>query len=172
FTGDNTAIIVVGPLKDSYLQMIKEQVSIIISVGGNPSIPIDYVTLDFKKSAVNAVDYLLKLGHRDIAFIGSNEHSGSILTEESRYKGYEQALKNAHIPIKEEWIKNGSFTVNGGYHAMKEILSKDNPPTALFIASDRMSYGAYRAIQEKGLTIPNDISIISFDDLEMSPFIN
>src|SRR5690606_31370558 len=53
-----------------------------------------------------------------------------------------------------------------------EILSLEHIPTALFIASDRMSYGAYKAIQEKGLTVPNDISIISFDDLEMSPFIN
>nr|WP_304220035.1 LacI family DNA-binding transcriptional regulator [Fredinandcohnia onubensis] len=172
FAGDNTAIIVVGPLEDLYLQKIKEQVSIIISVGGNPSIPIDYVTLDFKKSAVNAVEYLLNLGHREIALIGAKELPESVITEESRYQGYEQALKNANIPIKEEWIKNGSFTVNGGYHAMKEILSLDHHPTALFIASDRMSYGAYRAIQEKGLTIPNDISIVSFDDLEMSPFIN
>jgi len=172
FTGDNTAIIVVGPLENSYLQTIKQQVSIIISVGGNPSLPIDYVTLDFKKSAFNAVSHLLNLGHRDIAFIGANALSESVITEEARYQGYEQALNNANIPIKKEWIKNGSFTVNGGYRAMKEILSLDHLPTALFIASDRMSYGAYRAIQEKGLTIPNDISIISFDDLEMSPYIN
>ncbi|MGN7295931.1 LacI family DNA-binding transcriptional regulator [Fredinandcohnia aciditolerans] len=172
FTGDNTAIIVVGPLENSYLQTIKQQVSIIISVGGNPSLPIDYVTLDFKKSAFNAVSHLLNLGHRDIAFIGANALSESVITEEARYQGYEQALNNANIPIKKEWIKNGSFTVNGGYRAMKEILALDHLPTALFIASDRMSYGAYRAIQEKGLTIPNDISIISFDDLEMSPYIN
>jgi len=172
FIVENTAIIVVGPMNDSYLQTLKDQVSLIISVGGIPSIPIDYVTIDFKESAMKAVNYLLNLGHQEIAFIGGNEITKNVITEESRYHGYKQALENSNITLKKGWIKNGKFTVNGGYHAMKEILSFNHLPTAAFIASDRMSYGAYRAIQEKGLTIPNDISIISFDDLEMSPFIN
>ncbi|WP_453993304.1 LacI family DNA-binding transcriptional regulator [Bacillus nitroreducens] len=172
FNGDNTAILVVGPISNSILQSLKEQVLLIISVGGKPSIPIDYVTIDFMESAVKAVNHLINLGHRDIAFIGGAELPESGVTEESRYKGYELALTHSNISLREEWIKNGNFTVNGGYQAMKEILSLEHIPTALFIASDRMSYGAYKAIQEKGLTVPNDISIISFDDLEMSPFIN
>ncbi|WP_068675221.1 LacI family DNA-binding transcriptional regulator [Oceanobacillus sp. Castelsardo] len=172
FAGDDTAIIVVGPINNSSLQALKEQVSVIISVGGIPSISIDYVTIDFIESAMMAVNHLLNLGHRNIAFIGGNELSEGVITGESRYQGYEQALRNSNIPLKREWIKNGSFTVNGGYQAMKEILSFGHLPTAIFIASDRMSYGAYKAIQEKGLTIPKDISIISFDDLEMSPFLN
>ncbi|NTZ19229.1 LacI family transcriptional regulator [Paenibacillus sp. JMULE4] len=155
------------------LELLSKKVQYIISVGGTPELDIDYVTVDFEKGARQSVDHLLRLGHKKIAYIGSSSFQNSVsLEKEQRFLGYKNALEEQGIALHKEWIADGQFTIGGGYEAMKQILMAKDRPTALFTASDQMALGAYRAIQEAGLTIPGDIAVTSFDDIEMSQFMH
>src|SRR5690606_29495648 len=164
-------VICVGPFKEEYLSKITQQVPLVLSVGGIPELDIDYVTVDFYSAAKKATNYLIQLGHTNIAFIGGSSLMGLPYDQEDRFLGFKNALQSNNISINPEWIQDGGYALTTGYEAMKRILNTNETPTALFSTSDRMAHGAYKAIQEYGLSIPDDISIISFDDIEMSEFI-
>lgn len=173
FNNTNLGIIAVGPLKKQLLEKISGQTPYVISVGGNPELPIDYVTVDFFNAAENAVQYLINLGHKKIACIsGSSFDLEASEKEDQRYLGYESKIQANKLSLKPDWIQDGHFTIEGGYTAMKEILKAKERPTAVFVASDQMAHGAYRAIQEEGMGIPEELSIVSFDDIEISKYTN
>ncbi len=165
-------VICVGPLKSSIVKTLSKQIPWLFCVGGLEVPGIDGVTVDFRGAAKHAVDYLIGLGHRKIAFIGGSSKVGASLEQEERYLGYNQALSENRIPLVPEWIRDGRFDPAHSYEAMLDILRSKDRPTALFVASDKMAYGAYKAIQEVGLSIPEHISVASFDDIEMSEFMN
>lgn len=171
----NLGVFCVGPLKSSLLQELKSQVPLVVSVGGLLQPEMDCVTVDFRRAAREAVQYIIHLGHRSIAFIGGGSNVGASLEEEERFLGYREAMKQNDLPVVSEWICEGKFDMAESYEVMMRILKSAEPgrrPTAVFTASDKMAYGAYKAIQELGLSIPDDISVISFDDIEMSEFVN
>lgn len=173
FEDETLGVIIVGPLEKNILKELSSQVPYVISVGGKPELTIDYVTVDFFKAAITAVDHLINLGHKRIACISASAPNDRLTEkEDDRFLGYECALIKQKLPIKSEWIQDGHFTIEGGYSAMKNILKSKEHPTAVFVVSDQMAHGAYRAIQEEGLAIPANISVVSFDDLEMSQYIN
>lgn len=116
-----------------------------------------------------SVEYLYSLGHRKIAHIyGSlDTYAGYI-----RKEGYINALERFGIQkIDEYMVDGGYFSVDGGYKAMKKLLELDDIPTAVFVSGDYMAIGAINAIKEKGLKVPDDISIIGYDDLEICKYI-
>jgi len=123
-----------------------------------------------KEGAYGAVGHLIELGHRRIATIHGPTYLQSGI---DRLQGYRQALRDNGLAMDEALILNGTFNKNVAYEKMKELLNLKNPPTAVFTASDEMALGAIKAIKEKGLGIPKDISIIGFDDnplcVEISP---
>ncbi|MFT8322711.1 MAG: LacI family DNA-binding transcriptional regulator [Bacillus sp. (in: firmicutes)] len=169
--GDNLAIISVGSMEKEIISTLAKKAPV-ISAGGIPNNNVDFVTVDFFQAGMNAVTNLIEKGHRDIGFIGSSiRDSNLLLEEEGRYLGYQEALKKHNLPLISEWVQEGKFEITEGFHAMNKILEQKKRPTAVFIASDRMAYGAYKAIQSAGLSIPKDISIIAFDNLEMSSFL-
>lgn len=110
--------------------------------------------------ARRAVEHLLALGHRRIAYLGGVPGVG---TEVDRMNGYTTALESAGLPVEPELIRSGHFNYEGGYLATKELLSERF--TALFAANDVMALGAMRAINEAGLQIPDEISVVGFDDI-------
>jgi DNA-binding LacI/PurR family transcriptional regulator len=170
---ENLGVITVGPVENELHMELSKKIPYVISVGGKPELTIDYVTVDFYKAAVVAVNHLIELGHKKIACIsGSSPYLGWTETEDDRFIGYKSVLTEQKLPYKSEWIQDGYFTIEGGYSAMKSILKAEERPTAVFVASDQMAHGAYKAIQEEGLTIPKDISVVSFDDIEMSQYVN
>ncbi|WP_181444402.1 LacI family DNA-binding transcriptional regulator [Bacillus sp. 03113] len=167
---ENLALICVGTMDAEILDRLSG-LAPVISAGGLQSGHIDCVTVDFFQASYHAVTTLIKKGHKDIAFIGSSIADSNIpLEQEGRFLGYQEALKKSGISLVPEWVQDGNFDITEGCTAMSRILQHHKRPTAVFIASDRMAYGAYRAIQEAGLTIPDDIAIIAFDNLEMSSF--
>jgi len=170
---DNLGVICIGPMNSDVLKSLSKKVPYLISAGGYPGLDLDYVTVDFKQAVKTATEYLIDGGHRRIAWIGGDSPaSGFPMEQEMRFLGFKAAMEERGVALKPEWIKNGKFDITGGYEAMKAILSQPELPTALVTASDRMAYGAYKAIQEKGLSIPDDMAVVSFDDLEMSQFMN
>jgi len=173
FEKDCLGVISVGHIETKLLKELSSKVPYVLSVGGQAKLPIDYVTVDFFKAAETAVDHLIKLGHGKIACISaSSSYQGLTEKEDERFLGYQSRMTVQKLPIKPEWIQDGHFTIEGGYSAMKSILKEKERPTAVFTLSDQMAHGAYRAIQEEGLTIPKDISVVSFDDIEMSQYVN
>ena len=123
---------------------------------------ISAITIDNKKAGQIAVDYLLSCGHRQIAtIIGSTSET----TGADRLAGYCSALSDNNIEKNDALIKFGNYKLDSGYKAMCELLDNRNkaPFTAVFVTSEQMTYGALRAIRDRSLNVPDDISVIGFD---------
>jgi DNA-binding LacI/PurR family transcriptional regulator len=143
---------------------------------GIPSVAIDRipeyyvgpsVTLNNTKAGYIAAQHLIDLGHRYIAHI-----SGPLRLRlvRERIAGFEEALAN--YGLNPAALEEGNWTCDSGYGAMKHILSHQPHPTALFAANDRMAIGAMQAIQEARLRVPDDISVVGLDDLEVAAYQN
>ncbi|WP_208591912.1 LacI family DNA-binding transcriptional regulator [Gracilibacillus suaedae] len=128
-----------------------------------------YINADNYKGSVKALSYLLELGHTSIGIITGNLNKLSAI---ERLAGFEKTLMQHGIEPNKDAIYQGDFTENSGYKGAKHLLSGSNPPTAIFVSNDTMAVGAYKAINELGLSIPEDISIIGFDNSFFSPYLN
>ncbi|MDB5847172.1 MAG: LacI family transcriptional regulator [Rhodoferax sp.] len=116
-----------------------------------------------------AVRHLLSLGHRRIACIGGPVH---VTAGEQRIEGWRLALAEAG-GAADGLLWRGGFTSQGGYEAMHAILRSDHAakrPSAVFVCNDLMAIGALRAVHESGLRVPDDISIVGFDDIELAAY--
>ncbi len=172
---DLDGIVAIGIFEDTEINSLKELSSNIIFIDSSPEEwEFDSIVVDLKYGAKKALDYLYNLGHKNIGYIGakviphnSNNEIELINYRESTYKKFMVDINN----YKEEWIFKGNFTPEDGYVLMKNALKLKNIPTAFFIASDPMAIGAYKAIQEEGYTIPNDISIVGFDDIATAQYL-
>ena len=116
---------------------------------------------DERRGAADAVRALLAAGHRRIAFTGDVEN---VPATRGRRLGYLDALAEAGVPTDSALIANAESEAWGGYAAASSILSAGGQPTAIFAYNDRMAMGVYRALAERGLRIPTDVSVIGFDD--------
>lgn len=122
---------------------------------------IDCVCIDNRVAAFRAVDILIKKNHRKIAFIGSDVEDTGI----ERLKGFKEAMEQAGVPIRKEYVKLGRFAVEEGFGKMKELLAMDDRPTAVFLSNYETALGGVMAVNESPLSCPEDISIFGFDDL-------
>ena len=122
---------------------------------------VNYVAIDNKKGAMQATEYLLGLGHKDIAII-----TGDLATQSAalRLEGYKVALKRKKINFREEFILKGDFSRRSSREATSKLLRLKRPPSAIFASCDDMALEAINVILEQGLDVPRDISIIGFDD--------
>ncbi|WP_214829727.1 LacI family DNA-binding transcriptional regulator [Exiguobacterium algae] len=116
-----------------------------------------------------AVNYLYELGHRKIAHLAGDETTDA---GTARVEGYKLAMQGLDLPIQPGYLVNaGFFSVEEGKQAMQQLLDLEDRPTAVFVAGDQMAIGAIEAIHENGLHVPNDISVIGYDDIEMIQYI-
>jgi len=122
---------------------------------------ITHIDNDNVSAAKEGTEYLLDLGHRNIGFIGGNK---DLMVTVSRMKGYKKALSEAEIPIREDYMKYEEFLLSGGKQGIEQIMSTDSPPTALLVTDDLMSLGVLRTLNEMGKQIPEDLSIVSFNN--------
>ncbi|WP_249963507.1 HTH-type transcriptional repressor PurR [Histophilus somni] len=114
-----------------------------------------------------ATKYLIDNGHKDIAIISGELTKTTAIT---RYQGFEKAMQEANLTINPDWIMEGFFEPEDGYECMNKILVQDKLPTAVFCCNDVMALGAVSAIGEKGLKVPDDISVIGYDNIHASRF--
>ena len=110
----------------------------------------------------NAVEYLIKLGHKRIGFITGSLDLGCSI---DRLEGYRSALRTYHLQECKELIYEGTFEQTDGFAGASTFLDLANPPTAIFASNDVMAMGAMDAVRNRGLRIPDNISIIGFDDI-------
>lgn len=122
---------------------------------------VDSVSVDNVKGSLLAVNHLIKEGHSRIAFI---QGLPGTYANETRLQGYKSALRNAGISIDEHLIVGDDFRSLNGYLETKLLFKLSNPPTAIFTAGDLIALGTLEACRENSITIPGDISLITFDD--------
>ena len=127
------------------------------------------ITIDNVKSAYDATKHLIEYDHTKIAHITGD--LGTI-TGSNRLKGFKKAISESNLPIYKSYIKKGNYSKKSGYKNMLELLKSDNPPSAVFIANDLMAVGAYQAVFELNLSIPEDISIIGHDNIDFTKLVN
>ena len=129
-----------------------------------PSANVDNVA-----AAFDATQYLLEQGHRRIAFISAplNDQAAGM----DRLLGFKKALMEYQCPVAADWILEGDFTPGSGYRAMERLLQIDKRPTAVFVAADRMCTGAMNCLYDYGLQVPEDMSLIGFDDIELASLV-
>jgi LacI family transcriptional regulator len=125
----------------------------------------DIVTIDNVSASKMAIDHLMKNGHENIGIIvGPDE----IYTSRQRLKGYKAAFKNKNVTVEYDHIVFSDYTVQGGYEAMKKLIKEKRDMTAVFVTNYEMTLGAIIAINELGIKIPEQLSFIGFDNLQLS----
>lgn len=126
----------------------------------------DQIICDGYSAAKTAVKKLNSLGHTDIGYIGE-------MSNEARYRGYYDGLLELKIPVQRNYIIDTSLSIKGGYESGLKILRcAPCPPTAVFCANDLTAIGVMRALDEMNVKIPEDISIISIDNIEMCQYVS
>ena len=116
----------------------------------------------------NATEYLIKLGHTRIGFITGSMDLGCAV---GRLDGYRSALRTYHIPDAPELVYEGNFFQPDGYAGASALLELPDPPTAIFASNDVMAMGAMDAVRNRGLLVPDDVSIVGFDDIPQSSLV-
>ncbi|ETI66257.1 LacI family DNA-binding transcriptional regulator [Neobacillus vireti] len=164
-------IICLGTFKKADIELIKSFEKLSVFVDANPDENcFDSVIIDFHSATKSALDYLIELGHQNIGFIGGVETD----MYGNRFKDLREDVFESYL--KEKGIFNGDFVKNGGYNPkdgyiiLKEMLSGDAKPTAVFVANDTIAVGCYKAAYELGVRIPDDLSIVGFNDVSSAQY--
>jgi LacI family transcriptional regulator len=127
----------------------------------------DFVVVANREGAYQAAKHIIRMGHRQIAIISGPFH---LTNARDRLEGFRSALREARISISPEYVQQGRFDRHSGYTAAIRLLRLLPRPTAIFIANDLMALGALVAVREFKLTCPEDVSIVSFDGLDITEF--
>jgi LacI family transcriptional regulator/LacI family repressor for deo operon, udp, cdd, tsx, nupC, and nupG len=161
---DIDGVFVLGRSANQEHMQINEIHSNVVYVGLNPqNAQIDQILCDGFKMAEKSVEYLYSLGHTKIGYIGE-------MQKETRFEGYLNKMKE--LELSAQFCIDAPLSIDGGYQGAKELLQSGPLPTAVFCCNDYVAIGVVRAITEAGLSVPNDISILGIDDIEMSRFMN
>lgn len=165
---DGIVVMCTGTHDQKTMQMVESEIPTIIvdmHIKGATT-----VTSNNELGCQLAVEYFVKNGHTKIAHIAGSNHENWI--SNTREQGFIDAMHAQNIEIPSEYIQYGEdFAFDSGYAAMKRLITLENRPTAVFVASDLMAAAAIEAIVDSGLEVPDDISIIGFDDIELAQFL-
>lgn len=163
-------ILLVGSQEPEIVRAIYEMQTPMVLVDTHvPTLPVDSIISNNYEGAKEAVDYLISEGHHQIAFIGGPTlpgalHLNKVYTIEWRAMGYRTAMGNAGLPINYDLFESCNLVPEGGYQACKRLLAKGIPFSAIFCANDPTAIGACKALREANLRVPDDISVVGFDD--------
>jgi LacI family transcriptional regulator, repressor for deo operon, udp, cdd, tsx, nupC, and nupG len=130
------------------------------------------LVIDNTAAARLAVGHLTGLGHRRIALIGGlDDDPFHFSAPVERTRGYQDALAAARLDLDHALVVPGNFSLEGGAEAMYTLLSLEEPPTAVFACSDEMAIGAMQVARDAGIRVPEEISIVGFDDHDVSAYV-
>lgn len=159
-----SGIVVLGRFSEARINAIAEAQKNVVYVGLNHhTSKHDTVFCDGYQAGLLAMDTLLQNGHRQIAYLGETK-------KENRYLSYAHRLESQGIPFNRQLVVDTEQTLDGGYAAAKTLLHRSVQFTAVFCANDATAIGAMKALQEHGVQVPVDVSVIGIDDLEMARY--
>ncbi|WP_319496255.1 LacI family DNA-binding transcriptional regulator [uncultured Cohaesibacter sp.] len=124
-------------------------------------VDLTHVVIDNEYASIEAIDHLVALGHRKIAYIAGPIPEGMSVR---RLTGFRHAMKASGLSLPEAYVQQGDFSYRSGEMAASKLLDLPDRPTAIYTANDEMAFGAIRAAKNKGLDVPKDLSIFGFDD--------
>ncbi|WP_080873215.1 LacI family DNA-binding transcriptional regulator [Oceanobacillus timonensis] len=145
--------------------------------GGLPLVVLDrkmqeehiyHVKIDNVEGGFKATEYLIEKGHRHISYISGPVDS---YDNKNRMKGYQRALAKHQIKEYSKWNLKGDFTKEGGYRATRLLIAQGELPTAIFYGNDEMAIGGLQVLKENQIRVPEDISIIGYDDIQLSEYV-
>ena len=157
-------VIIVAPATDEF--STEAPIVSIDPLMSNPNYPSVHATN--YRGAMDAMEYLLGLGHRRIGFISGR---AELESTNRRLRGYRDALEGAGLPIDEGLIASGDYTTETGAACARQLLSLKRPPTAIFASNDQAAMGVYQVAQEMGRQIPEDLSVVGFDNIMESKYL-
>lgn len=141
---------------------------VVVDTAGEPPTDVPTVGSANWNGGLAATRHLISLGHRRIAVIAG---PADVMCSRARIDGYRTALEEAGIPMDPALVRHGDFFVGGGFTHGSDLLGLDDPPTAIFAGSDLQALGVLRAARERGLHVPEDLSVVGYDDLPVAAWI-
>ena len=166
---DGVIFISAGDSLDDLSRLSASGIPIVVADREVPLHLADVVMLDNEKSGYKAARHLVELGHKRIACIAGPSHlSPSML----RVEGYQRALQQAGIQYDPMMVVQGDFRIDGGRQAMQTLLQRIPSLTAVFALNDMMAMGAISALREAGLDVPQDVSVVGFDDIVIAGLVD
>ena len=145
----------------------RRQIPLVFLDTGTPAPGVSCVRIDYSAGVETAMDHLIKLGHHRIAFISGPM---KLASARMRYKAFMESTARDHLDDNPRLIEEGNHRVDGGQSAMQKILASGARPTAVLASNDLTAIGAMGAIAEAGLRVPEDISVVGYDDIQLSAF--
>ncbi len=168
---DGLLIFTLSPSDRVAERLLHGRVPVVLVDASHPR--LNRVIIDDVKGGYMATKYLIDLGHERIAYISDIlespfEHVGA---SSLRYQGYQQALKEAGIPMRPEYYRQDQHGIPQARKMAHDLLDLPEPPTAIFAASDTQAIGVLQAAHDRGVAVPEQLSVIGFDDIEIAEFL-
>lgn len=156
--------------KAALLEIISQKTPVVLLEPQILGLGIDSVRVDNRDGALQATRHLLDLGHRRIAFVTAPKESRE---NRERLQGYRDALASAGVAFDPALVVPGGYTEEAGATAVRQLfsLSADSWPTAIFAYNDRVALGGIAALQARGLAVPEDVSVVGYDDIESAAYL-
>ncbi len=159
-------LIILGRCSSEHLNYICSKFKNVVMIALNSSnASIDQIICDGYDSAKKAMQYLHNLDHKEVGYIGET-------SEEVRFNGFLDARKEFGMSENDDYVAECPLSMEGGYNGAKKLLQNNNRPSAIFCCNDITAIGALKAINEEGLNVPKDISLISIDNVEVASYID
>ncbi|MFA1778811.1 catabolite control protein A [Bacillus velezensis] len=156
-----------GNITDEHVEEFKRSpVPIVLAASVEEQVETPSVAIDYEQAIYDAVKLFIDKGHRDIAFVSGPMQEP--INRSKKLQGYKRALEEAAIPFNEQFVAEGDYTYDSGMEALQSLMGLDRKPTAILSATDEMALGIIHAAQDQGLSIPDDLDIIGFDNTRLS----
>lgn len=163
-------IFVAAGMSAEHIRMLQDKrMPVVVVDRDSPGVMVDSVQINNAAGGWLATSHLIELGHTHIACIAG---PSDVTPSGERVDGYRRALHEAGLPILAENIVRGDFHAASGYQITKELLARDKRPTAIFACNDLMAIGALSAAKAMGFRVPEDISVVGFDDIYLAAYSN
>jgi LacI family transcriptional regulator len=166
---DGIIFVAAGDQADSLDFLVRQNMPVVLIDRDLPNVVVDAVLTDHQLGGVLATRHLIELGHKRIACIAG---PSSITPSAERITGYRMALEEAGLSYDENLLLRGDYHAQSGMEITHSILKMDPRPTAIFALNDLMALGALRAAAEASCSVPSDLAIVGYDDLELAQFTN
>lgn len=168
-------IIAIGKFTEEEVHKLSERTSKMVFIDSAPNDEVyDSVKVNYKLGVKQGIDYFIELGHKEIGFIGERYTLGDnkVATLDNRLKFFCEYMKSKDI-FNSEYVINSEMTSDGGYNAILDYIDqKKIMPTAIFTANDVIASGVIKGLKEKGIKVPDEVSIIGFNDTVISQYTN
>ncbi len=162
-------IIPCGVAGEAYCELVESNLPMVAIDRVPEGLPVDSVTVANEKGTFEAVSRLVQAGFSEVGMVNGPD---SIGVARDRRRGFVRALEESGVEVRHEWVDTGDFRSESGYESALRVLGQTDRPRALFLGNFLMALGALRAVRELGLSVPEDVALLAFDDMPWATAMN